>query len=716
MLPFSTSVWLSIIEFFSIVLLHVIYALNAYGAEKALLISIGFLPVLLTLLLFRTIKNENLIVRIFYITMTLTSYIITSQLHMLGILIIIFLAQGLIISLYVKTRILVEYIAISLLVLILVAIFHTEEIEVFFHLGIYMIYLLIYCFSMITLLFLVTGVNSYKAKMEEKNELARNALEAKANFLANMSHEIRTPMNAISGMAQLLSERDFSKEENEYVATIQRSADSLLSIINEILDFSKIDSGNMEIIEEEYEFNSLIHDVLSIIEFRMKNKSIRLKVDIDPKVPRILVGDELRIRQVLINLLNNAVNFTHRGYITLHIHWVKNDDDFGVMEVAVEDTGIGISADNMDKLFRAFGQIDTRKNRNVEGTGLGLAISKSLLNLMGGDIWVRSKEKEGSTFSFRLPQRVKDGRPSNYETNHEKIQQMNEAYKITFKAPSAKIMIVDDNKVNLIVASELMKRFGFEATLIESGSEAINRIEERLVEYDIIFMDHMMPFMDGVEATKKIRDIDTEYAKEVPIVALTANAIKGVEKQFRAAGMNDYLSKPIHMKQLNEILQKWIPLEKQIRIIEGKEIKPPAAKKEEKNVTAGLHVSSGAPKKDITDFLSGIDVESGLRNCGGSKNVYVRVLQTFASSNMQAGLEEYFEKEDIHNYTVLSHSIKGACRNIGATRVGDMAYALENAGSRGDITYIWDHHREFANAYGDLIKKVTKAVLDYQNQ
>lgn len=716
MLPFSTSVWLSIIEFFSIVLLHVIYALNAYGAEKALLISIGFLPVLLTLLLFRTIKNENLIVRIFYITMTLTSYIITSQLHMLGILIIIFLAQGLIISLYVKTRILVEYIAISLLVLILVAIFHTEEIEVFFHLGIYMIYLLIYCFSMITLLFLVTGVNSYKAKMEEKNELARNALEAKANFLANMSHEIRTPMNAISGMAQLLSERDFSKEENEYVATIQRSADSLLSIINEILDFSKIDSGNMEIIEEEYEFNSLIHDVLSIIEFRMKNKSIRLKVDIDPKVPRILVGDELRIRQVLINLLNNAVNFTHRGYITLHIHWVKNDDDFGVMEVAVEDTGIGISADNMDKLFRAFGQIDTRKNRNVEGTGLGLAISKSLLNLMGGDIWVRSKEKEGSTFSFRLPQRVKDGRPSNYETNHEKIQQMNEAYKITFKAPSAKIMIVDDNKVNLIVASELMKRFGFEATLIESGSEAINRIEERLVEYDIIFMDHMMPFMDGVEATKKIRDIDTEYAKEVPIVALTANAIKGVEKQFRAAGMNDYLSKPIHMKQLNEILQKWIPLEKQIRIIEGKEIKPPAAKKEAKNVTAGLHVSSGAPKKDITDFLSGIDVESGLRNCGGSKNVYVRVLQTFASSNMQAGLEEYFEKEDIHNYTVLSHSIKGACRNIGATRVGDMAYALENAGSRGDITYIWDHHREFANAYGDLIKKVTKAVLDYQNQ
>lgn len=714
MLPFSTSVWLSIVEFFSIILLHVIYALNAYGVEKALQISVGFLPVLLTLLLFRTIKNENVILRCFYITMTITSYIITGQLQMLGILIVVYMAQGLIIALYAKTRILVEYVIISLLILILMGIFQTEMIKVFFPIGIYMIYMLIYCFCMITLLFLVTGVNSYKAKMEEKNEEARNALEAKANFLANMSHEIRTPMNAINGMAQLLSERNFGKEENEYVATIQHSADSLLSIINEILDFSKIDSGNMEIVEEAYDFNSLIHDVLSIIEFRMKNKSVKLKIDIDPKVPRALIGDELRIRQVLINLLNNAVNFTHRGYISLHIHWIKNDEDSGVMEVAVEDTGIGISADNMDKLFRAFGQIDTRKNRNVEGTGLGLAISKNLLNLMGGDIWVRSKEKEGSTFSFRLPQQVKDSRPSNYETNHDLVQEMNEAFKITFRAPTAKIMIVDDNKVNLMVASELMKRFGFEATLVETGAEAINRIEEKFVTYDMIFMDHMMPFMDGIEATQKIRAIDTEYARELPIVALTANAIKGVEKQFRQAGMNDYISKPIHMKQLSDILQKWIPIEKQIRVIEGKEVRPNKMQKEEKKTS--LHISEGKPKKEIIEFLQGINVEDGMRNCGGSQNVYVRVLQTFAASNLLAGLEEYFEQEDVQNYMVLSHSIKGACRNIGANDVADMAYELEKAGQRSDMPYIWDNHREFADAYGKLLKKVTKALLDYQNQ
>jgi len=714
LLPFSTSVWLSIIEFFSIILLHVIYAFNMYGPEKALLMSIGFLPVLLTLLLFRTIKSEDWIVRCFYITMTITTYIVTGQLKLLGILIIIYLAEGMIIALYAKTRLLVEYIIVSHVILVLVLIFQTKEIEVFFHVGIYLIYLLIYCFGMITLLFLVTGVNSYKAKMEEKNEEARHAVEAKANFLANMSHEIRTPMNAISGMAQLLSEREFSKEENEYVATIQRSADSLLSIINEILDFSKIDSGNMEIIEEEYDFNSLIHDVLSIIEFRMKSKTVKLKVDIDPKVPRAMIGDELRIRQVLINLLNNAVNFTNRGYITLHIHWVKNDEDSGVLEVAVEDTGIGISEENMKKLFRAFGQIDTRKNRNVEGTGLGLAISKSLLNLMGGDIWVRSKEKEGSTFSFRLPQRVKDSRPSNYETNHEEIQEMNDTFKITFKAPSAKVMIVDDNKVNLMVACELMKRFGFEATLVESGAEAVERIEEHLVTYDIVFMDHMMPFMDGVEATQRIRALDTEYAAELPIVALTANAIKGVEKQFRLAGMNDYISKPIHMKQLSEILQKWIPIDKQVRIIEGKEVAK--IQKEEKKSPGGLHVSQGIPKKDIIEFLQDIDVEDGLRNCGGNRNVYVRVLQTFAASNLLAGLEEYFEQEDIQNYMVLSHSIKGACRNIGANQVADMAYELEKAGKRSDMPYIWDNHRDFADAYGKLLKKITKALLDYQNQ
>jgi len=703
MLPFRTSMTLSIIEFFCTVLLYVVYALNQYGTEQAIFISIGFLPVLLTLLLYRIVKNENAILRCFYITMSVTSYIISLRLEILGMLILVYMAQGLIIALYSRTRILVEYIVLTVVALVVVGIFQRSVITLFFPMEIYMIFMLVYCFGMVTLLFLVTGVNSYKQQMEEKNEEARQALEAKGNFLANMSHEIRTPMNAICGMAELLSQQDLPEKTLGYVTTIQNSSESLLSIINEILDFSKIDSGKMNIVEEEYHFNSLIHDVLSIIEFRMRNKSVKLNIDIDNKVPRVLVGDELRIRQVMINLLGNAVNFTHRGHITLRVRWVKNDERNGVMEVDVEDTGIGISQENITKLFVAFGQIDTRKNRNVEGTGLGLVISKTLLNLMGGDIWVKSKLKEGSTFSFRLPQKVKDSRPSNYAEDLDRIYSKNEDYVITFRAPAAKVMVVDDNKVNLEVVKEIMSGFGIEPTLVESGSEALNRIEENLVSYDLIFMDHMMPFMDGVETTQKIRALDTEYAKELPIIALTANAIKGVEKQFKAAGMDDYLAKPIRIKQLSDILQRWLPVDKVVRVLDGKEMIN-EEKKESQEAAA-------APKKDILDCLVGIAVEEGMRNCGGSKNAYIRILQTFASSNLLASLEEYYEKEDCQNYGIIAHAIKGACLNIGAKEVADLAFKLELAGKQDNLAYIKGNHNNFAEKYRGTMQMITKAMI-----
>ena len=567
---------------------------------------------------------------------------------------------------------------------------------------IYFVYMIVYAFGMVSMIFMVVGVNKYKKQMEEKNEEARNALEAKGNFLANMSHEIRTPMNAICGMAQLLSEKNFEKEEKEYIETIQKSSESLLSIINEILDFSKIDSGNMEINAEEYHFNSLIHDVLSIIEFRMRDKSVKLNIDVDPKIPRVLIGDELRFRQILINLMNNAVNFTHKGSITLKMSWIWQEADEGILEVEVRDTGIGISKDNMGKLFKAFGQIDTRKNRNVEGTGLGLAISKNLLELMGGSIWARSEEGKGSTFSFTLPQKVKDKRPSNYKTDHDVIARQNDEFNISFKAPTARVMIVDDNKVNLQVACELMKRFGFVATTIDNGAEAINRIEEHLVNYDLIFMDHMMPFMDGVETTVKIRALDTDYARDIPIIALTANAIKGVEKQFKDAGMNDYLAKPIHVNQLNDILKKWLPLDKQVRIVDGEEM--PAMKSDNPK-------TKEQREDEMLTALKGVNVEAGIRNCGGSKSVYIRILQTFSSSNLAPGLENYFEAGDWENYEVIAHSIKGACRNIGAEELADKAYKLELAGKEKDNRYIQKNHEEFVTDYKELISIITKALI-----
>ncbi|MBR3636761.1 MAG: response regulator [Lachnospiraceae bacterium] len=706
MLPYSTNIVLCVIEFFSMVLLYVAYAFSQYGIEKALFISIGFLPALLTILLYRFVRNEKLVIRIFYLTMVITSYVISWQLGMLGSLAIIFFAGALMMALYANRGLMIEYAVITVVALLLNAIFLKDSIQITTPIEIYLIYMLIYVFAMVSFVFLVNGVLDYKARMEEKNEEANNALEAKANFLANMSHEIRTPMNAIYGMAELLDQKDFAEEEKGYIDTIRKSSENLLAIINEILDFSKIDSGKMEITKEEYHFNSLIHDVLSIIEFRMKNRSVKLIYDIAPDIPRVLIGDELRIRQILINLLNNAVNFTHRGHIALRIFWEPDLDGNGYMHVSVEDTGIGISQADMNKLFTAFGQIDTKKNRNVEGTGLGLVITKRLLNLMGGDITVRSKVNEGSTFSFVLHQIVKDPRPSNYNSNHEKVTVENAGYKITFKAPTARVMIVDDNKVNLTVASELMKRFGFEAVMVESGMEAYNRIEEHLVEYDLVFMDHMMPVMDGVEATRKIRALPTQYAKKLPIVALTANAIKGVERQFKEAGMNDYLAKPIHMNQLGEILKRWIPLEKQVHIVNGQEIQP----------TLSVPADTGSlPMPDSTeiiDLLKGIDVEDGLRNCGGSKSVYLKVLTTFASSNLLASLQEYFIKGDLENYTVMAHSIRGACRNIGANDVADQAYELECAGRDEDVEFINKYHKTFCENYSEVLRIVTKALVE----
>ena len=704
MLPFSTTIVLSLIEYFCVIVLHVIYALGHYGVESALWAALGFIPILLTVLLFRLSTKEAVIIRVFYISMLIASYLISWKIQTLGMLIMVYFAGALMIALHSNRKLMLEYSIVSSVIIIVMAIFQMDTIDKVCPSQLYYIYMILYAFGMVTLVFMASGIKNYKQKMEEKNEEAQNALEAKSNFLANMSHEIRTPMNAICGMAQLLSERDLGAEESEYIETIQKSSESLLSIINEILDFSKIDSGKMEINEEEYHFNSLIHDVLSIIEFRLKDKSVKLITEINPNIPRVLIGDELRIRQILINLLNNAVNFTHRGSITLKIVWVARDDEKGVLEVEVKDTGIGISEENMGKLFKAFGQIDTRKNRNVEGTGLGLAISKNLLELMGGSIWATSVPDYGSTFSFSLPQKVKDKRPSNYKNDHNIVVRQNDEFKISFKAPTARVMIVDDNKVNLLVACEIMKRFGFEATTIDNGAEALNRIEEHLITYDIIFMDHMMPFMDGVETTEKIRALDSQYAKEIPIVALTANAIKGVERQFKEAGMNDYLSKPIHVDQLNEVLKRWIPIEKQVRIVDGEEMKPMPSSAEK---TREQH------EEDVLFGLKGVNMETGIRNCGGNRNVYIRILQTFSSSNLHSGLETYYEASDWNNYEVIAHSIKGACRNIGAEDIAEKAYQLELAGKRGDDKFIRANHHDFLDEYRELISTITKAIIEF---
>lgn len=707
MLPFRTNVIVFIIEFLCTVLLQSIYGASVYGWEVAGMVAIGLLPVLFVSLISLNIDNESVVIRCLYISGIATFYYMSYALHTQGLLAFFFLALGITMVLFIRPQVIVEYFVSTTLILVFMGLSETKIIEEFFGLQLYVTFVTMYAFAGVTIFFVVSSIRRYQMEMEEKNEIAREALEAKSNFLANMSHEIRTPMNAIYGMAELLEERDFDKKEREYIATIKRSSENLLSIINEILDFSKVESGKMRIAEEPYQFNSMIQDVITIIEFRLKGKLIQLDCNISQEIPRELIGDEVRIKQILINILNNAVKFTNQGTVTLTIHWrggnaSADQEELGVLCISVKDTGIGISEDDLAKLFTAFGQINTKKNRNVEGTGLGLAICKELTDAMGGVIRVDSVLKQGSTFYVELPQKIADSAPCNFIRDEDTIYTPTKDFQIDFIAPAAKVLIVDDNRVNRQVAWEMMKLFGFEAALAESGEEAIDRVKKHLITYDLIFMDHMMPFMDGVEATQIIRQLPGEYAQRVPIVALTANAINGVEQQFIDAGMNDYIAKPVKIGDLQKILKKWIPRHKQFPVgtslEEIEDINNKQAARDWKSMTTDM----------ILEQLDGIDTETGIKNCAGSQSAYFEVLQTFAASNLANVLNTYFEKEDMENYSVTAHSIKGACKNIGAHDIADKAYSLERAGKRGDITFVWDHHEEMVEEYTAMIKMLKK--------
>ena len=405
----------------------------------------------------------------------------------------------------------------------------------------------------------VDNTRMIKSNMEEMERLmheAEESNEAKSTFLANMSHEIRTPMNAICGMADMLLDEELTEQGREYALTIKSSSDGLLSIINDILDFSKIESGKMPIIPEEYYFASLIRDVVSMMEVRVKDRPVELGVRVPESAPRMLYGDTGRIKQILINIMGNAVKFTHEGKVTLEVLWQGMEQDMGRLTFSVTDTGIGIRKEDMAKLFDSFEQVDMKKNRGVEGTGLGLSISKLLVESMGGHIDVKSTYGEGSTFTFDIVQKVIDATPCEYSKNRRSVE--HRQLSVDFAAPDAKVLVVDDNKVNLRVAAGLLKKFGIVPDLVDNGQDSVDIIRGQ-THYDLVFMDHMMPGMDGIEATGLIRAIGTPYADNLPVIALSANAVKGMEKEFLEGGMNDFLPKPIDLAMLGVLLRKWLP-------------------------------------------------------------------------------------------------------------------------------------------------------------
>lgn len=649
-------------------------------------------------------------------------------------------------------------------------------------------------------------------KVVEKNlkislEMSKRAEHSKSDFLANMSHEIRTPMNAIVGMCEIILRDDISDEVRENCFNIQNSGRSLLAIINDILDFSKIESGKAELIFGEFNIGSTINDVINMAETRKGDKNVEIIVRVDPNIPKSLIGDEVRIKQVIINLVTNAVKFTNSGCIVLKI--TQNPHEYGInLNVSVADTGIGISEENIEKLFTSFQQVDTRKNRSVEGTGLGLAITKRLILKMGGFVNVSSVYGEGSEFKFVIPLKVADYTPFISLKNKDEInaavyisldklghQRTASEYSVLIKeminnfqikcsvysdrktleedlkkyrfshciigkteylqdleyfnsvalntdidmaviqdrltavklpknikciykpfyalsiasvfnnertvfnsadnhnaesgfiAPEAKVLIVDDNVINLKVASGLMKPYNMKISTAISGYEAIEKIRNE--KYDIVFMDHMMPGMDGVEATRIIRDTAGEYYKNLTVIALTANAINGVREMFMENGFNDFIPKPIELSVLNRVLRKWLPKE---LVISSMDVEKDESHEKAEVKPIGKHINSA----------------TGLMYAGDNKDIYMDNLVVFAENGDEYinSLKLRFETQDWERYVIEVHAIKSTSMSIGAEALSEKAKLLEFAGKEDNVGYIKENHEELCKMYKDVIEEI----------
>jgi signal transduction histidine kinase/CheY-like chemotaxis protein/HPt (histidine-containing phosphotransfer) domain-containing protein len=494
----------------------------------------------------------------------------------------------------------------------------------------------------------------------------------KSDFLARMSHEIRTPLNAIIGIDELILRDNTSEKVRQNALVIKHSGKSLLSIINDILDFSKIESGKMELSLVDYDVGSLIYDTISMIRVRVAEKPINVEVDVSRDFPAYLYGDEIRVRQILLNVLNNSAKYTNEGQITLKAAFEFDSDkkNSGTAVFTITDTGIGIKKEDIVKLFDAFSQVDTKTNRKVEGTGLGLAITETLIDLMKGKISVESEYGKGSVFTIRIPQKI---------NNYKALENLSEAFSRraqedekndtaeSFIAPSASILAVDDIDANLLVITGLLMPYKVKVDTASNGIDAIDALVKN--NYDFVLMDHMMPEMDGMEATQRIRNLGDDKFRQIPIIALTANAISGMKEMYLENGFNDFISKPIEVRELDRVMQTWIPKEK----------RQISTQKNEK-----IEVDSRFGK------ITGIDAAHGLELFKGKTESFEKILRLFAKdlSNKMNEMLKMFAEEDYHNLQLCAHSIKGMSGNVGCTELFELSKNLESALHDADYDYV----------------------------
>jgi signal transduction histidine kinase/DNA-binding response OmpR family regulator len=652
-------------------------------------------------------------------------------------------------------------------------------------------------------------------RISEDKELADAKSQSKSNFLARMSHEIRTPMNAILGMSELIlrDAGNLSQKSLGYINDIRRAGENLLSIINDILDFSKLESGKLELINAPYMLSSLINDVINILRIRWMEKSLYFTINIDPAIPNSLIGDVLRVRQVLINIITNAIKYTDDGGVSVDISVERESSEADAalpeklfnlpelifrksvitLKIIVKDTGIGIKDEDKPRVFSEFVRVDLAKNKVVEGTGLGLAITKNLLNIMGGELSFESVYGEGSVFTAKIPQEAASDTPfakvenpnsinaimyepraaysasihkeitslgvnckaisgqselledllsneynyiflasfvyegvrniiskraagakivlfsqeGEYVNSEEAINLTIPAYAlplanlfnnvsiyesdgqdktlkhIRFRAPDAKILVVDDIKTNLSVMEGLLLPYEMKVELSLSGSDAVERVEKK--RYDLIFMDHMMPGMDGIEATRLIQELPK--GRDVPIVALTANAVSGMKEMFLQNGMNDFLAKPVDTVKLNSILKKWLPGNKQLKKVDA---------------LSGGEVRTAAAENAIN--INGVNSEVGLARTGGAEKNYIKILKLFSEDAALRipEIRKFAEEKDLKNYTVNVHALKSAAASIGAEDISKLAADLENAGKIEDVGFIELKTESFLTALSKL--------------
>ncbi len=657
------------------------------------------------------------------------------------------------------------------------------------------------------LIYFVRYTNRIEQGLKTSVGEAIQAEHSKSDFLANMSHEIRTPMNAIVGMCELiLRDPDISESTRDNCFNIQSSGRSLLSIINDILDFSKIESGKLEIIEGEFNIASTLNDVINMAVTRKGNKDFEIIVKADPDIPVGLYGDEVRIKQVMINLVSNALKFTEKGAVILHVSCSKQK--YGVnLKVQVEDSGIGITEENLEKLFTSFQQVDTKKNRSVEGTGLGLAISKRLIEQMNGFVNVSSEYGTGSVFSFVIPLKVTDPAPFITVNNAQRISavccldlkrysspvvearyselindlgsqlnikiamcdgveymkkliddpsnrithcfvnkeiyiserdylasiadriqpvviqdienaaQIHQPFRcmykpfysmsvaavlnnenitatlgerrstsITFSAPKARVLIVDDNAVNLKVAVGLMRPYHMQFITAESGPAAIQMLHSK--DIHLILMDHMMPEMDGVETTRIIRGMEGDYFRKLPIIALTANALNGVREMFISEGFNDFVAKPIEIATLDKVLKNWLP--KELICAPAVDNVRPESKTVQQNIAEGL-----------------ISETKGLSYTGGDAEAYYEILSIYINKGEEKldYIRTLYNAEDWKNYVIEVHALKSSSLGIGCTSLSELAQRLEAAGKAEDYATIHKHHDEMLELYAKVLSE-----------